>query len=1261
MNRFQEALSVMIRRFLCVMAVLIFQQICLIPADALASGGLVINEFMIANTVITDEDGDTPDWIELYNASSEVIDLGEYYLSDDPREKTKWRFPSYDLDPGAYTVIYASGKDRVPPPYFHTNFKLSADDGNLVLTHFYGTVEDQVAFGDIPRNLSYGRHPQTGEWDYCSDVTPGEANATPLTDVVKFSVEGGFFSGPVTVALSGETEDTQIYYTTNGTTATTASARYTGPITISSTKTIRAVALRPGYAVSAPAGHTYLINFDAKGLPVLSITTEEKNLWDPMVGIFPDEGDTGDLPPNMQPKERRPIHVDYFTDSGDLAFAQDAQIQVVGNSSRKEMMRPFKITANEEVDPMHSRFQYQVLKKNIQEFRHLQVRNNNQDGVKQVAYDPAYRLTFLRNTLMADLCRPLKYFDFRDDGGAVIILINGKNYGFGNIGEKRDNSMIEQNYPTIDDDDVDMIVLKDSDFEGWYYRPDMQVGVADFFGIGIAEYEEVSAGARAVDDNKGLSDFLDLMGYIKGSDLSNENNYAYVAQRLHINSFLTAMAAQIIAGNIDFFTNNIGFWREHKAGEEPGPFYTTNYDFDATFGLTGSASRDTLDFAYNYLFVLKSLLNNDTFRQAFIRRFDQLLNGTFHADSAVPVAEDLRDRIEPWVEFHLNKWSEGRTSKGQWLQNVANLIKFLQSRPAYVRDDVEALFGLPESSAMTFDIQPSGGGAVYMDILSEDVEISSGMYFNGIPMTLIARAAEGYRFEGFEINGQVMEDSSIEMIPSGEMTVTVRFAQDPNAPAGEVVINEIVTGGKKKYFDVEGNDVDWIELYNTTDRVIDLSGKYLSDDTGELMKWQFPDGTRIASGKFLLILASGKDKIDEAGLMHTNFKISAGESDPVMLVDDNGIDILDEITSDQIQSIADDHSGGRYADGSSTFVSMPSATPGLANIYTPPAEPGVLVSPVKGATLESSDVDFEWSSGNRVEMYQLNIGRGISIFTRRDASDFLFSQQTTDLGLLAEGLPMDGRDVYVKLWSYIDGVWKGGTVLTYHTVLQETQQAVTESLPVVDDDTAAASRADQDVSDDSAAQTSLAAADAGETVLAVEISSDQDSEPADDQPEETSFQVESSEEDAPETMADAAEEASEEASEESSESEETISAESSQEAAAQEQEPAATADLSASAAGLITSPSSGGVLDASNPLVTWSPAVNADAYFLDAASSWELLLTRGGGDIFSQETGAATSVSLYGASLPSTGLYLRLWTQVDGVWQAGGIVVCLVR
>ena len=73
-----------------------------------------LNELVSSNqNTYFDEDGDTPDWIELYNSTSGSISLNNWGLSDDVNDPFKWRIPNVILESNDFLMIMASNKDRV--------------------------------------------------------------------------------------------------------------------------------------------------------------------------------------------------------------------------------------------------------------------------------------------------------------------------------------------------------------------------------------------------------------------------------------------------------------------------------------------------------------------------------------------------------------------------------------------------------------------------------------------------------------------------------------------------------------------------------------------------------------------------------------------------------------------------------------------------------------------------------------------------------------------------------------------------------------------------------------------------------------------------------------------------------------------------------------------------------------------------------------------------------------------------------------------
>jgi hypothetical protein len=95
-------------------------------------------------------------------------------------------------------------------------------------------------------------------------VQAGAATAATPT----FNPAPGAYTSAQSVALSDATPGATIYFTTDGSAPTTSSTRYTGPIAVSVTTTIRAIAAAPGFSDSAVATGTF--NIESAGSALFS-------------------------------------------------------------------------------------------------------------------------------------------------------------------------------------------------------------------------------------------------------------------------------------------------------------------------------------------------------------------------------------------------------------------------------------------------------------------------------------------------------------------------------------------------------------------------------------------------------------------------------------------------------------------------------------------------------------------------------------------------------------------------------------------------------------------------------------------------------------------------------------------------------------------------------------------------------------------------------------------------------------------------------
>jgi hypothetical protein len=146
------------------------------------TSGLVINEFMASNNAtIPSSDGGYYDWIELYNASTSPIFLGDYGLSDNLNDPEKYILPSVNLPAGGFILLWASGT-AINDPY-HAPFKLAKSGEEVAL--FYdplGSADtvDYINYGAQTTDVSFGRsYDASPNWVNFTSPTP-EASNNPL-------------------------------------------------------------------------------------------------------------------------------------------------------------------------------------------------------------------------------------------------------------------------------------------------------------------------------------------------------------------------------------------------------------------------------------------------------------------------------------------------------------------------------------------------------------------------------------------------------------------------------------------------------------------------------------------------------------------------------------------------------------------------------------------------------------------------------------------------------------------------------------------------------------------------------------------------------------------------------------------------------------------------------------------------------------------------------------------------------------------------
>ena len=234
-----------------------------------------INEFLAdsSGTGYADEDGDTPDWIELHNPDGGSVNIGGMYLTDDASNLTKWLIPAVSIPSNGYLVVFASSKDRNPTDgsNLHTNFGLSSNgeylalvsnDGSTVLSEFGISTTD---YPEQSSGITYGFYGNPLQIGYMLTPTPNAANdgnsgVLGFVEDTDFSVSRGFFNSSFNLTIVSATPGATIRYTTNGEwPSETVGTIYSGPITVDRTMPVKAIAYKANYVSTNIDTHTYIL------------------------------------------------------------------------------------------------------------------------------------------------------------------------------------------------------------------------------------------------------------------------------------------------------------------------------------------------------------------------------------------------------------------------------------------------------------------------------------------------------------------------------------------------------------------------------------------------------------------------------------------------------------------------------------------------------------------------------------------------------------------------------------------------------------------------------------------------------------------------------------------------------------------------------------------------------------------------------------------------------------------------------------------
>ncbi len=350
--------------------------------SVLTPTGVFISEFLAENdTGLKDEDGDQPDWIELFNSDGASANVGGWWLSDDPLLPMKWAIPAGTTIPArGFLIIFASEKNRTSPQ-LHTNFKLNnAAGSHLILSLPDGAAHSSyLAYPTQRADHSFGAFGSYAGSGYLISPTPGAPNDAQgyagFTADTEFSVKRGFYTTPQSVVVTSATPNATLAYTTNGSAPSlTNGTQSTSPLTlnIAATTTLRVAAFAPNMVPNGPDTQSYFFLEDIRvqqptgappagwpsgpvngqvlnygmdpditnsvtaqamkdalsAIPTISLTTEIANLFDPADGIYVN-------PYGRDEGFERPVSVELLNADNTPGFHINAGLAIRGGFSRQ--------------------------------------------------------------------------------------------------------------------------------------------------------------------------------------------------------------------------------------------------------------------------------------------------------------------------------------------------------------------------------------------------------------------------------------------------------------------------------------------------------------------------------------------------------------------------------------------------------------------------------------------------------------------------------------------------------------------------------------------------------------------------------------------------------------------------------------------------------------------------------------------------------------------------------------------------------------
>jgi len=620
-----------------------------------------------------------------------------------------------------------------------------------------------------------------------------------------FSIKGGFYNTSVYLTLTSSHESGKIFYTTDGSEPAIKSNEYLTSIFINKTVVIRAKCFINDSISSPTETNTFFID-EKFTLPVISISTDPKNFWDPDSGIYVMGKHASITYPywgaNFWQDWERPVHIELYEPDGEQAFSINAGVKIFGEWSRAFPQKSLSVFARKKYGD--GKIKYRIFPDlPIDKFESIVLRNAGTEWIGTMFRDG------LMHTLVKD--QNIDVQAYRPS----VVFINGEYWGIHNIREKANEHYLASHH-NISPDSVNIINY-------WGLEPI------------LGDVEEYHL----------------LVAFIRQHSLNIQANYNYIKTKIDVDEFINYTLAEIFYDNTDWPDNNVRQWQPTLPD---GKWRWILYDTDIGFGYRNrsSYSHYSLDDAIGIpdsgqikpewsTFLLRNLLLSEEFKYEFINRLADFTNSIFHSDNILNVIDKIKTTIEAEIPRHLARWD---TSGINWYDNIAKVEEFASKRIPYIQNNFINRFMLQGIGKVSIEVNNPFAGVIKLNSL----EISSfpweGDYFKDVPIKITALPYPGYSFKcWYGVNDSLSNPTTLNL--NTGISITAVF--DSDSSRKHIVINEINYNSSSD-FDTE----DWIELYNAGLSDVNLSG-WIFKDENDLNSFTFPAGNLLNKDDYLVL------------------------------------------------------------------------------------------------------------------------------------------------------------------------------------------------------------------------------------------------------------------------------------------------------------------------------------------------------------------------------------------------------------------------